>query len=242
MTTTSTSRRSSSSSPGGSPGSGPRVDVAGVHVVASVVADGDFHPGVVPAPELRRRQRALVDLPWTMLDQRHGVTAVDVLVPGGSDAEPGDVAVTGRRDAVLGCWVGDCAPVVVVGPTRLAIAHAGWRGLAAGVLAVAADALDEPIAAAVLGPTIGPCCYEFGAADLVAVAEGLALDPARVLGTTRWGAPALDVPAAVGHWFAGRGVTPTTVGSCPGCSYPGFSHRVRSERARHVVAAWRPGR
>lgn len=221
-------------------GSGPRRDVAGVRTIASTVADGDFRPTGQSAAELERRRRALVDRPWTMLDQHHGVIVVEVVEPGGGDGQPGDVVVTGCHEAVLGCWVGDCAPVVMIGARRHAVAHAGWRGLAAGVLDVTAEALAEPIVAAVLGPTIGPCCYEFGASELSCVADGTSLDPASIRATTSWGTPALDIPAVVHGWLAGRGVAAFTLGSCPGCSYPGFSHRVRSERARHVLAAWRP--
>jgi len=40
--------------------------------------------------------------------------------------------------------------------------HAGWRGLAAGVVAAARAALGTRAAAAVVGPAIGPCCYRVG--------------------------------------------------------------------------------
>jgi polyphenol oxidase len=74
----------------------------------------------------------------------------------------------------------DCLPVALHGPGGLAMVHAGWRGLAGGILAAATEAVDADTAA--IGPGIGPCCYEVGAevlepfADLDGVAQGRMLD------------------------------------------------------------------
>ena len=60
----------------------------------------------------------------------------------------------------------DCLPVAIArtngGAPALALAHAGWRGLLAGVLESATRALARGRTAAVLGPAIGPCCFEVG--------------------------------------------------------------------------------
>ncbi|HEX3806267.1 MAG TPA: polyphenol oxidase family protein [Gaiellaceae bacterium] len=59
----------------------------------------------------------------------------------------------------------DCLPIAVArtdGEHRLAVLHAGWRGLAEGVVATGVAALGEGETAAVIGPAIGPCCYEVG--------------------------------------------------------------------------------
>jgi hypothetical protein len=129
--------------------------------------------------------------------------------------------------------------VVLVGATReLAVVHAGWRGLSAGVIDVAFDAVGEPVVAAYLGPCIGPCCYEFGGDDLEAVARGVHADPAALTALTSWDVRALDVAAAVDAACAARGVTAERVGACTGCTYPGFSHRMRAEPQRHAMAAW----
>ena len=76
--------------------------------------------------------------------------------------------------------VADCLPVALAGPGGVAMAHCGWRGLASGIVAEAAEAVDARAAA--VGPGIGPCCYEVGDevlaefADLDDVAEGRMLD------------------------------------------------------------------
>jgi polyphenol oxidase len=80
--------------------------------------------------------------------------------------------------------VADCLPVALVGPGGVAMAHCGWRGLAGGIIEVAARAVQAKAAA--IGPGIGPCCYEVGEevlnsfADLEGVATGRMLDLAAV--------------------------------------------------------------
>jgi hypothetical protein len=76
--------------------------------------------------------------------------------------------------------VADCLPVAMAGPRGVAMAHCGWRGLAGGIVAKAASAVDAEAAA--IGPGIGPCCYEVGEEvlaefdDLEGVAAGRMLD------------------------------------------------------------------
>jgi len=59
----------------------------------------------------------------------------------------------------------DCLPIAVArtdGGRALAVLHAGWRGLADGLVAAGVAALGDGPKAAVVGPAIGPCCYEVG--------------------------------------------------------------------------------
>jgi copper oxidase (laccase) domain-containing protein len=229
-TTTSTSLLSSS-------------NAAGLVVRCSTRVDGDFHLTEQTDDELRSNQRAFVDLPWTMTNQQHGVGVVRVESPGAGDGALGDIAITTLDDAVLGCWVGDCAPLVLIGQYReFAVVHAGWRGLAAGVCDAAVAAFDEPVVQVMLGPTIGPCCNEFGVVDLASVAAGVHAAAASVTATTSWGTVSLDVPAAVGAAFAHHDVPVAAIADgsgCTGCTFDGFSHRVRHDPQRHVVAAYR---
>jgi copper oxidase (laccase) domain-containing protein len=58
----------------------------------------------------------------------------------------------------------DCLPIAIArtdGTQRLAVLHAGWRGLAEGIVAAGVDAVGGETAA-IVGPAIGPCCYEVG--------------------------------------------------------------------------------
>ncbi len=59
----------------------------------------------------------------------------------------------------------DCLPIAVattVGPPLLAVIHAGWRGLAAGVIEAGVSELAGAPTAGIIGPAVGPCCYEVG--------------------------------------------------------------------------------
>lgn len=214
-----------------------------MHVVGSDRADGDLHPFRVRSDLLAERQRSLVDLPWTMLDQIHGTGVVIVDAPGAGDGRQGDVALLEVADAAVGIWAADCALVVIVAADgRVAALHAGWRGLAAGVLDVACDALgtsgSAASATAVLGPCLRACCGEFGRSDLETVAAGAGVGPGIVGSTTTWGAPSLDVPATVGAALARRGIAVHDDGGCTRCDDRWFSHR-RGDVGRHVVAVWR---
>ena len=60
-------------------------------------------------------------------------------------------------------FVADCLPIVLVAPGAVAMVHAGWRGLAGGVVAEGVRALEsDGSVRAVIGPGIGACCYEVG--------------------------------------------------------------------------------
>jgi copper oxidase (laccase) domain-containing protein len=83
----------------------------------------------------------------------------------------------------------------------------------------------------VLGPCIHAECYEFGPEDLDRVASRLGEG---VRGTTSWGAPALDVPAAVRASLA----EVVDLDVCTACSAEHWSHRARGEKERQVVVAW----
>jgi hypothetical protein len=127
---------------------------------------------------------------------------------------------------VLAILTADCAPVALVGPGVVGAVHAGWRGLAAGVVEAAvaqvAELAGEP-PSAVVGPCIHPCCYEFSPGDLELVAARLG---DAVESRTAAGDPALDVPAAVRIALSRAGVAGITdVGVCTSCSPRHFSHR-----------------
>lgn len=58
----------------------------------------------------------------------------------------------------------DCLPIVLarIGKPGVAVLHAGWRGLLAGIAAAGTAALGGDDLVAAVGPAIGPCCYEVG--------------------------------------------------------------------------------
>ncbi len=82
-------------------------------------------------------------------------------------AAKADALITRSADVAVGVLVADCLPIVLVAPTGVAAVHAGWRGLAAGVVQRAVEALiagaggPETVHAAI-GPGARGCCYEVG--------------------------------------------------------------------------------
>ena len=214
-----------------------------VRIVATDRGDGDIHPERVPSDELAVRQLAATGRNWMMADEVHGtdvidVTADDLWMP---VAGVGDVIVTKSTDLDIAVWTADCAPLFLLADDGTAVgAHAGWKGLAAGVIDVAVETVRRDggrVRAAVLGPAIGPCCYEFGHDDLALVAERVHARPAEIAGRTLHGSTSLDVPAAVRSALDHHGIALDVAGPCTGCDDRWFSHRVRADLGRHATVA-----
>jgi YfiH family protein len=213
-----------------------------VSIACSERSDGDFH--LDQSRELLdATRRRFVDLPWSQPEEVHGATVLVVERPGHHDCSVADALVSSADGAVLGIWVGDCAPVALVGDDgSIGAVHAGWRGLEAGVLHETVAAMRSKGARqidAVLGPCIHPCCYEFGYDDLDRLMRRFG---SGVVGRTASGRRALDMPAAVRAALSEVTVALDDHSVCTGCrSEHYFSHRVRAERGRQVMAVWRHG-
>ncbi|MEQ1704272.1 MAG: polyphenol oxidase family protein, partial [Ilumatobacteraceae bacterium] len=204
-----------------------------IEIRCSTRRDGDFHLDGDRAALLHRRTAFAPGL-WTQLDEVHGTAVLHVQQPGQHDFEIGDAAVTSCRNALLSVWVGDCAPVVLYAADgALGAAHAGWRGALDGVLQATVAGMPSAPLAAVLGPCIHPCCYEFGAADLEAMEARFG---GRVRATTSWGTPALDMREVVRAALGEVGVELDDRSLCTGC-HPElfFSHRRRRDLGRQVM-------
>ena len=151
------------------------------------------HVGDDPLAVASNRQRLRATLPaepvW--LEQVHGVAAVDAANGGNTRA---DASYARQPDVVCAVLAADCLPVLFCdeGGQVVAAAHAGWRGLLAGVLeqTIAAMALPGSELLAFLGPAIGPRAFEVG--DEVRAAY-LVADPR---------AASAFQAAAVGKWYA----------------------------------------
>lgn len=102
--------------------------------------------------------------------QIHGAELIEVA--GGCSGVQGeaDVLATRVHDQTLAILTADCTPVVVAGSKGVAIAHAGWRGLAAGAIDRAVGWAGD-VSAAWVGPSIRACCYEVGREVIVAFRE-----------------------------------------------------------------------
>lgn len=145
--------------------------------------------------ENRRRLRALLPAEPHWLRQVHGRNVLFVASEQASGTEhEADASVTVLPHVVCAVLVADCLPVLLADQQgeAVGVAHAGWRGLANGVIeaTVAAFPCSPTRLVAWLGPAIGPKVYEVG--DEVRAAF-LAHDAS---------AAAAFVPTRPGHWLA----------------------------------------
>ena len=188
------------------------------------------HVGDDPAAvaENRRRLALAVGVEpdrWVFLGQVHGT--VVATLDGPPPAPPvADAAVTSAAGVALAVVTADCAPVALASDDAVAIAHAGHRGLLAGVLERTVGALraaGRGRVRAVIGPCIRAARYEFSPHDLEPF---VARFGAAVAGTTHDGRPALDLAAVARVALAAEGVDDVRdVGVCTASSPSHFSYR-----------------
>jgi YfiH family protein len=142
--------------------------------------------GDLNEPAVRARLGGLLPADPGWLKQVHGARVIDL---DSSPQREGDAAVSRKEARVCVVQMADCMPVLFADEagTMVAAAHAGWRGLAAGVLEATVDAMGLPAHKLVawLGPAIGPRVYEVG--DEVRAALR--------------GHEAAFTPARPGHWL-----------------------------------------
>jgi len=200
--------------------------------------------------ENRRQLEATLGLPGSphWLKQVHGIDVlhVDTLPPASAgvvDEPEADAAVTSTPGAVLAILTADCLPVVFAarGGSEIAAAHAGWRGLADGMLEATVAAMSTPAGEIVawLGPAAGPDAYEIGEEVFDAfVARDAGATVA--FAPTRPGHWRVDLYALARRRLAAVGVTDVHGGNLCTISDPArfFSHRRDQRSGRIATLAW----
>jgi YfiH family protein len=194
-------------------------------VRALVTTRGEADPGV-PAPPA-----------W--LKQVHGTRVLDAATV---SAKPeADASVARAPGVVCAVQAADCLPVLFADDAGRVVgaAHAGWRGLAAGVLEATLDEMQVPgeRVLAWLGPAIGPAHYEV---DAVVRDAFLARDAgaAAAFAANRPGHWLLDLYAVARRRLAARGVTRVSGGDF--CTYSDAARfpSWRREHTRERIAAF----
>jgi len=170
-----------------------------------------------------------------------------------ADAQPA-VEADGHATAARGVGVlvltADCLPVALGTDGALAMVHAGWRGLAAGVLEEGVCALRELGGSgdltAVIGPGAGACCYEVGEEVHAAFGGQLIgtpptrIPPARTSPGRTSSGRRIDLKAIARERLLAAGVSEVRdVAACTICDERFFSHRREGARAgRQGGVAW----
>jgi hypothetical protein len=169
------------------------------------------------------------------LQQVHGTHVVNL----DRDTErKGDAAFTRSPGTVCTIKVADCMPVLLADEAGTVVggAHAGWRGLSAGVIEAAIDAMGMPGSKLVawMGPAIGPRVYEVGDEVRAAFAEKQAFSP------TRPGHWLLDLYAVARQRLRSRGVERIFGGGF--CTYSDperfYSYRRDGSSGRMAAMIW----
>jgi hypothetical protein len=221
---------------------------------ASLNLGGGVGDDAAAVAENRARFASALGAPAVWLRQVHGTGVVRLEARTlGAPLPPADAAWTSEPGIACAVLVADCLPVLMAlrDGRAVAAAHAGWRGLAAGVLEATVEALCAGTGAAPgdvlawLGPCIGPRHFEVGADVLEAFGQRPgAADPARFAnrpradGSARWLA---DLPLLARDRLARAGVH--AVSGLDACTVEDgsrfFSFRRDGVTGRHAAAVWR---
>jgi YfiH family protein len=209
------------------------------------------HVGDGPAAVLdnRRRLRVAAELPAepTWLSQVHGARVLDLDAPGALGADGAlahaDAATTRRPGRICTILAADCLPVLFAADSGEVVgaAHAGWRGLAGGVIEATVQALGvpPPTLLAWLGPAIGPRHFEIGpeVRDELLKGDGGAEAAFTVNARGRFMA---DLGALARRRLARLGIERTYGGGECTYSEPGryFSHRRDGRTGRQASLIW----
>jgi YfiH family protein len=225
--------------------------------------DFDLGPAGPPTPAVERRRRALLraaDLDGRrpgLLRQVHGTAIVRLTSTPPADEPTADGCIVLRADAdewAPAVRTADCVPLLIVadGGRAVAAVHAGWRGTAGGIAerAVAElGALGIPPGGliALLGPAVGPCCYEVSHEVLERVATASGVPPRALVRGERSGRPRLDLSAANRAQLGRAGLRDGAVHAAPWCTSCDadlfFSYRRDGEKSGRQMACvgWTPG-
>ena len=187
--------------------------------------------------------------------QVHGVDVSLVDEQGRLSLPEADAVISRQPGVDVGIVTADCVPILVAIDEGRAVCaiHAGWRGLAAGVVENAlsvlwgGDSLRGGDRVAVVGPHIGSCCYEVDEPVLEALRSRYPQWLDAVCRPSRPGHVHLDLAKAVTEVLLEAGFQPEQIGflpdSCTSCSSEGFhSYRrdgKRAGRMLHRIAARR---
>ncbi|PYY95988.1 peptidoglycan editing factor PgeF [Pseudomonas sp. TKO14] len=190
--------------------------------------------------ENRRRLTERFDIAPAWLQQVHGIAVAHADPSVVATADASWSATPGIACAVM---TADCLPALFCNQsgTRVAAAHAGWRGLAAGVLEATLDSLDTAPAEVLvwLGPAIGPERFEVGAEVREAFVSQLAVTEQAFVPSVNAGRFMADIYQLARLRLAARGVTAVYGGGCCTVTDPRFYSYRRSPRTgRFASLIW----
>lgn len=196
-------------------------------IVFTEVKDGDLRHDMVA----RRAVSDTLGIPhgWAVANQVHG-SHIAIARSAGNLGEA-DGIVTSVTMLPIAVSVADCVPVVLLGACSVAVVHAGWRGVASGVVGSALRTMDDSgdrVQGAVIGPHIGPCCFEVGS-EVVDAVGGYAT-------RTSKGTLSVDLASAIRDQLIGVEIESEV--ECTMHDDRFYSHRRNATKERQMAVAW----
>jgi YfiH family protein len=174
-------------------------------------------------------------------------SAIVLSADGPGRAGEGDAVITRETGLALSVVTADCVPVLVAAGGWIAAIHAGWRGIAAGVVQATVERLRAegagPARTAWIGPAIGGCCYEVG--PEVAEAVAAASTPDAILAWPGSARPHLDLLHAVRTQLEAAGLTDVhPLVACTRCDTARLHSYRRDGNAagRNLAVIWKTAR
>jgi len=184
--------------------------------------------------------------------QVHGIAVATAQQCAERPAPEADVVVSEEVGVRIAVATADCVPILLAGDRGCVVAavHAGWRGLAAGVVGACLAALrdrlgDLDTVVAVIGPHIGKCCYEVDAPVLAAFEPHFSDALHNAMQQTRPGHAQLDLGLLAQKSLRAGGVRSERIGfvegACTACDPERFDSYRRdgpeAGRLLHFIAA-----
>ena len=197
------------------------------------------HVGDDPAAVVENRARAVGLVggdELAVLTAEHGARVV--VADRGGELPVADAAVTTREGLALLALAADCAPIVLADADAgvIAVAHCGWRGLAAGAVPAVLTAMRAAGARAieaVVGPSICPDCYPVGPECVAQIRDAVSPELAAIACLERDGQWSVDVAGAVRAQLADEEVRVEVLAGCTAQDPALYSHRRDGRTGRH---------
>jgi purine-nucleoside/S-methyl-5'-thioadenosine phosphorylase / adenosine deaminase len=170
-----------------------------------------------------------ISLDWATVHQVHGPDAIQVDSAG--EWGQADAMWTEVRGLPLAVFTADCLGVVLMADDAVGVAHAGWRGIAAGVVGSVREAMTvagHESSRVMIGPGIGACCFEVGPQVAARFESSVA--------HTTWGSESVDLVTALAPQL--DGLEMWTSASCTRHDVRFFSHRRDGTRRRQAAIGW----
>jgi hypothetical protein len=189
-----------------------------------------LHPGFQAAWAVEPDPRGLMEhLHAEIVHLPKQVHGTEIALVDGAGEVTADGLLTRTPGLMIGIRTADCLPILITHPQRgiAGAVHAGWRGLAGGILGTLARAIEAEEAlpaecAVFIGPGIGACCYPVGP------------EVGRLFGSHYAGGK-LDLRGYAQHELTAHGFSPERVQSdsrCTCCAPELPSHRRKPGRGR----------